>query len=207
MRIMSKLGVFGTVCLVMVSALLAYSYFVLDGFQKYKTKLADDYVAAVKSLQQIDREFPDKSGGTFQTTRYDDWLAVRSAASDVFAERFKNPETASNLTMRRTRIDMLEAVATELQAHKLGLKEYCAISARWRSIVALPEFGKLQQEWRKAVRVQTDPNPMPLPSPAKDARTDEIAWVRQHAPALIASMRVDVFDVLLTKVANDPPVE
>ncbi len=204
---MSKLGVFGTVSLIMVSTLLGYSYFVLDGFQKYKQKLSDDYLAAVKALQQIDRDFPDKSGGTFKTTRYDDWLAVRSAASDLFAERFKDPETASNLTMRRTRIDMMERVATELQAHKLGLKEYCAISARWRSIVALPEFGSLQQEWRKAVRVQTDPEPMPLPSPAKDARTDEIAWVRQHAPTLTDSMRVDVFDVLLGKIANDPPIK
>jgi len=204
---MSKIGVFGTVALVMLCTLLGYSYFVLDGFQKYKQKLSDDYLAAVKTLQQVDRDFPDKSRGTFKTTRYDDWLAVRTAASDVFAERFKNPETASNLTMRRARIEMLERVATELQAHKLGLKEYCAISARWRSIVALPEFGKLQQEWRKAVRVQTDPNPMPLPSPAKDARADEIAWVRQHAPALTASMRVDVFDVLLGKIANDPPLE
>ena len=204
---MSKIGVFGTVSLVMVSALLGYSYLVLDGFHEYKRKLSDDYVAAVKTLQRVDREFPDKSGGTFKIARYDDWLAARNVASDVFAERFKDPETASNLTMRRTRIMMLEAIAAELHAHRLGLKEYCAISARWRSLVALPEFGKMQQEWRNAVRVQTDPEPMPLPSPAKDARADEIAWVRKNAPALTASMRVDVFDVLLTKIANDPPLE
>jgi hypothetical protein len=190
----------------MLCLLVAYGYHAIDEFQKVQQKLADDYVAAVKALQEVDREFPDKSAGTIKTTRYDDWLAVRSAAAEVFADRY-DPETASNFSMRRTRIMMLERVAIVLRARKLGLKEYCAVAARWRSIVALPEFGKMQDEWRKAVRVQTDPEPMPLAATAKDARTDEIAWVRLHAPALTASMQVDVFDVLLAKIANDPPLK
>ena len=200
---MKKIGVFALAALALLVSLMLYSYFILSEYEEYQKSLADDYVAAVESLREIDAELPDKSGGKFKTTRYDDWMAVRTAAGDLLAEQLKDPDRVSTLTMRRTRILMLQRVAEELDAHVLGLSEYCAISARWKSIVALPEFGGLQREWRKRVRVQSDPKALPLPAPAKDARADELAWVRQHAQKLTDTMRVDVFDVLLGKIAAD----
>ena len=53
------------------------------------------------------------------------------------------------------------------------------------------------------VLTESDPKALPLPAPTKDARADELAWVRQHAQNLTDTMRVDVFDVLLGKIAAD----
>ena len=200
---MKKIGVFALAALALLVSLMLYSYFILSEYEEYQKSLADDYVAAVESLQEIDAELPGKSGGKFKIARYDDWMAVRTAAGDLLAEQFKDPDRVSTLTMRRTRILMLQRVAEELDSHALGLSEYCALSERWKSIVALPEFGEMQKQWRKRVRVQSDPKALPLPAPARDVRPEELAWVRQHAQKLTDTMRVDVFDVLLGKIAAD----
>ena len=129
-------------------------------------------------------------------------LAVRMAASTLLAEREREPRAGYPMIKRHTRNLVLQRVSEELRAKRLGLSEYVALAARWRSLVALPAFATLQDDWRISVENSTGATTQSLPDPAKDAAPAELELVRKHSKQLSESMRVDPFDNLLENIAK-----
>lgn len=198
---MKKIGVFAGVTLAMLVALLVYAVTILGQYDDLEKSLAEDYAEAATKLQELDSKFPNPAAKTLDPRRYPAWMESRTGMADLLAERFKDPKKVSGFQVRKTRNVALAMLAELLDQRSMGVGEYCAIAARWRAILALPEFKAAQAKWRAIVRTQSMLEGMPLPAPAADATPEELALIRKSLPQLIATMDADKLTILLDRIA------
>jgi len=197
-----KIGIFALVTLVMLLALVLYAVTVLGQYEDLEKKLSDDYVTAAKSLQELDQLFPNPAAGSLDEKRFVPWMEAREILAGLLKERFEKPKSVTRLQVRETRNMALAKLAETLDHRSMGISEYCAISARWRAILARDEFKDLQNDWRQIVRTQSTPEGMSLPEAAADAKPDEIALIKKHAAQLLATMDADKLSILLDLIAG-----
>jgi len=198
----SNIGVFALVAVVLLGALMIYTWSIIGKYQEYEKGLTDEYVEAAKALQALDKRYPDPGAKTLEAKRLADWLAVRTTIAELLAERFKDPEMVTQFQVRRTRNLALAKLAETLDPRKMGISEYCAISMRWRALLARKEFDDLQKSWREIVRTRSTPEGMKLPPAAADAIPAEVALVRTHAEQLRGTMEADKLAILLDLIAG-----
>jgi len=203
------IGIFALVTLALLTALMIYSLTILGEYEEFDKSLSDDYVAAAKRLQELDAQFPLPATRTMDAKRFVVWLESRTSLAELLEARFADKEKLSQLQVRKTRNLALEHLLDSLDARSMGISEYCAISARWRAILARKEFAELQVQWRKVVRTKSNPEGMELPPPATDAKPEELALVKKNASRLQATMEADKLSILLDLIAGgeipEPP--
>ena len=199
---MKKLGVFAGVTLALLVALMVYALVILGQYSDLEETLAEDYVAASTKLQELDKRFPDPNAKTIDAKRFAVWLEARGGMAELLTEAFKDPEKVSGFQVRKTRNKALARLADLLDQRSMGIGEYDAISTRWHTILARPEFTAAQDKWRAIVRTQSTPEGMPLPEPAKDATPEELALIRKHLARLIETMDADKLSILIGMIAR-----
>ncbi len=199
---MKGLGVFGLISLLLVSVLGLYSCTFMREFEAVEREIQDDYVATATTLRGIasKTEIASDTPYHFAARAFDAWLTVREQVAAMLQEPMPIDQPATNIQLRRLRNRILKQLAESLPIQKLGFAEYCAISKRWQAILARPQFTKMQEEWNRRVRVSSDPNPLPLPPPAKDATKDELALVTLNSVRLVASLEADKLTKLLERI-------
>ena len=189
------------VALVVVGGLGVYALKVLGDFQQREQTLDEDFEARAKELRETDVLFTCAPVSRLDAARFPTWIEVRGEVAREFAARAAEP--ASNaFHARETMNGMLLLVRGKLVEKQMGISEYCATAARWRALLALPEFAELQQAWRKRTATGAQPEGLPLPAPAADAEEKEIEQIRRYARLLEGSMDADLMDPLLGRVGG-----
>ena len=66
---MSKIGVFALVAVVLLGALMIYTWSIIGKYEEYEKGLTDEYVEAAKALQALDKRYPDPGTTTLEALR------------------------------------------------------------------------------------------------------------------------------------------
>jgi hypothetical protein len=189
------------VALVIVGGLGIYALKVLGDVQQRGQALDEDFEARAKALRETDVLFPCAPVSRLDAVRFPTWLEVRGEVARAFAARAAEP-ASNSFHARETMNGMLVLLRGELVEKQMGLSEYGATAARWRALLALPEFAELQQAWRKRTATDARPEGLPLPAAAADAEEKELEQIRRYARLLEGSMDADLLDPLLAKVGG-----
>ena len=198
---MKGLLVASIVALVIVGGLGLYSLKVLGQVQKRGQELDEAFEARAKELRETDGLFPYAPVPHLDPTRFPTWLEVRGEIARAFAGRVA--ETASNSFHEKETInEMLAALRAELIERKMSLAEYRATAARWRALLALPEFAEIRKRWRERTVGEGRPDGLALPPPAADAQEKELEQIRRYARLLEESMDADLLDPLLNRAGG-----
>ncbi len=198
---MKSLLVASIVALVVVGGLGVYSLKVLGDVQKRGQALDADFEARAKALRETDVLFTCAPVSRLDAARFPTWLEVRTEVAREFAARAAEP-ASNSFHARETINGMLVLVREQLVEKRMGLSEYSATAARWRTLLALPEFEELQQAWRKRTATAAQPEGLPLPPPADDAEEKELEQLRRYARLLEGSMDADLLDPLLGRLGG-----
>jgi len=189
------------VALVVVGGLGIYALKVLGDVQKRGQELDADFEVRAKELRETDALFPCGPVSRLDAARFPTWLEVRGEIARELGARAAEP-ASNSFHARETINGMLVLVRKTLVERKMGVSEYGATAARWRALLALPEFADLQQAWRNRTATQAQPGGLPLPPPAADAEEKELDQIRRYARLLEGSMDADLLDPLLGKAGG-----
>jgi len=198
MRKLLIVSLFAVVC---VGGIAIYATNILGKFHERDQALRQQFAERADDLRALDALFPWTPRATLDPARFPTWLTVRGKVSEAYRVRIAESD-ARYFHARETSNDLLRLLRQELQEKKMSLAEYRATAARWRALLARPEFGELQAAWRATVTTAAHPDGLPLPPPAADATEKEEEQVRRYATLLQESMYADLLDPLLEEVAE-----
>ncbi len=198
---MKSLLVASVVALVVVGGLGLYSLKVIGEAARRTEELDKVLDARAKELRETDALFPWAPLPHLDPARFQTWLEARGEIARAFAERAAAP-ASSSLHARETINEMLAVVREELVERKMSLAEYRATSARWRALLAMPEFAELRAAFGRRTATEGQPKGIPLPPPAADAAEKETEQIRRYARLLEESMDADLMDPLLEKIGR-----
>ena len=198
---MKSLLIASIVALVIVGGLGIYSLKVLGDVQRRSKDIDEAFAARALELRETDQLFPFAPAPHLDPARFGTWLEARTEIARALVARAAEP-AASDFHARESRNVMLAVVRTELVARKMSLAEYRAISARWRALLALPEFEELKKTWRGRTASRDHPQGLPLPMSATDAQEKEIEQIRRYERQLVETMDADLMGPSLELAAT-----
>jgi len=196
---MRKLLIVSLFALVCVGGLAIYATTILGKFHERDQALRKVFEERAEDLRAVDGLLPWTPRATLDPTRFPVYLEVRGAVSEAYRERIAERQGGA-FHARETSNDLLRLLRQELQEKKMSLAEYHATAARWRALLARPEFGELQAAWRATVTTSAHPDGLPLPEPAADASEKEREQLRRYRALLEQSMYADLLDPLVDEV-------
>ncbi len=190
---MKGVWIAGIFALVLVGALALYATSLVNEVRNREDKLSETLQERTEDLRALDRRYPYTPRKTLDPARMPLYLEVRKETARVFRKRIDDlSHGVSVFHAKETRNEVLLVLTRELNARKMSLAEYRAITARWQSLLARGDRLGLTGEWRRIVTSEQHPKGLPLPEPAKDTPKAELELFRASENALAASLHADL---------------
>ena len=190
---MRSVWIAGIFALVFVGALALYATSLVNDVRQREDKLQEALSERVADLRKLDARYPYTPRKTLDPARMPIYIEVRKETSRFFRERINDLSQGENVFHRlETRNEVLLVLTSELNARKMSLAEYRAITARWQSLLARGDRLGLTGEWRRIVTSEQHPKGLPLPAPAKNTPKVELELFRASENALAASLHADL---------------
>ncbi|MFQ5844412.1 MAG: hypothetical protein ACE5JG_05410 [Planctomycetota bacterium] len=183
-----------TVLTVVLAVAVVALWFYLDRIgQRYRERLHE----VRTRLHGLDEVLPFEPPARTDPARFDVYLGVRRAVTDVWRERESREHKALDHGVE-TRLAMLDALATALSQGQMSFREYRFLAGRYHAILArgadpaAPEaLRNLLAAWRTTLRSSRYADGLPLPEPWKDAPAAEVALIVARVQPLMESMAAD----------------
>ena len=199
---MRNLWVASTLGLVVVGAMALYASSLLNDLREREDRLRKTLAQRADGLRALDKRYPYTPRKTLDPARMPIYLEARKETSRFFGERLEDSSEDNVFHAKATRNEVLLVLTSELNARKMSLAEYRAITARWQSLLARGDRLGLMGEWRRVVTSKEHPEGLPLPEAAKDATKEELELFRASEKALKESLYADLLSPTLKRIAE-----
>lgn len=159
-----------------------------------------------QAFRTLDAKFPYAAPPAISADRFDAYLRVRAKVAAAFKERAEAPSEGLGHPLE-TKIAMLRAMAEAMEAERMGLREYAALSRRMQTAIArgrdadAPEpLRRLRAAWVHELASRRHPEGPPLPEPDPTAPPSDVELVIARAEAIERSMDADLLAPLVEEL-------
>lgn len=195
---MRNLIIMSIISIAVVTAITLWAAHVITDVQGKEKEIQEQHDKVVLMLKETNETFGPRPEQGLVAERFAIFLKVRDKVALEIRQR-TTEKSKNAFHARETRIAVLERLYAELVAAKMSVREYNAISVRWRSLLAKHGPPHLKKSWDRETRTREHLRGMPLPKPPTAERPEEAQLVSKNAEALEQSMPAG----LLTPVVKD----